>query len=86
MVRFVFAVAVVLSKGAFCPSLVKRRLGYAHLTKMKIKKNRKLSCRKVSLTCPLPRGINTCGLDVAVPWLTIGDPLKDMILNKGRNK
>ena len=38
MVRFVFAVAVVLSKGAFCPSFVKRRLGYAHLTKMKIKK------------------------------------------------
>ena len=86
MVRFVFTVAVVLSNGDFCPSFVKRRLGYAHLTKMKIKKNRKLSCRKVALTCPLPRGINTCGLDVAVPWLTIGDPLKDMILNKGRNK
>ena len=82
---FFWPVAVVVSKGAFCAWFVKRRLGYAYFTKIEIK-NRNPSCRKVGLTCPLPRGINTCGLDVAVPWLTIGDPLKDMILNKGRNK
>lgn len=31
-------------------------------------------------TCPFPRGIRTSASEDTGPWLTIGDPLKDMIL------
>lgn len=34
------------------------------------------------ITCPFPRGIKTSASELMGPWLTIGDPLKDIILNE----
>jgi len=38
------------------------------------------------LTFPFPRGIRTSACEAIGPWLTIGDPLKDIILKKSKHK
>lgn len=34
------------------------------------------------ITCPFRRGIRTSASELMGPWLTIGDPLKDIILSE----